>query len=488
MDFDANLINDAYKKETSVFTDKFTGQEVLDHAKNNTSTPNTMTISRKRCGFFDNDLILFINGEESTNFSYRNNLIDIPTRDIKSTDKVDMLFVPGSKNTTPLPITIEDEDTPIHIMSDYDLTKCRLFTNEKHDLDYDVFKIDPDGRTQFELEFTCEKHDGNMYYFHLEDEYFYGRSLTLVQDDKMVSTTFTVDTSDPDTDSDYYFLLPTEFNYCHGKNHYLVFLNGQMLTRENFTITEPKTTRPFDKMYLYITTHLIDDDRLDVYYMPTEFYDEIYLDKLDLSGDVVVDASELTVPLSSENYLVFVNGKKIFPDDIINISRNKLRIKSSYDSINNVLFIRYHHKIEEIESIFKLTKDDEWSRYIDSLYQFDYNRLINNTTQLKPTESVSSDGTITSNDYQDYHYPLSTIVSDIVFDYYMKRAGLKLTDKVFVYDFELDAVGIDTGCETVAVNTTDSSRDDKMYQYWYNSTDEELEGVTFDKSPVDNDS
>jgi hypothetical protein len=488
MDFDANLINDAYKKETSVFTDHFTGKEVLEYAKNNTKMTNTMTISRKRCGFFDNQLILFINGEASTNFSYRNNLIDIPTTDIKSTDKIDMVFVPGSTNTSPLSITIEDENTPVYIMSDYDLTKCRLFTNEKHDLDYDVFQIDPDGRTQFELEFTCEKHDGNQYYFHLEDEYFYGRPITLVQDDKVVSTTITLETSDPDTDSDYYFLLPTDFNYCHGKDHYLIFLNGQLLSKENFTITEPKTTRPFDKMYLYITTHLIGDDRLDIYYMPTEFDDEFYMDQLDLTGDVVVDASDLSVPLSSENYFVFVNGKKIFPDDIMNISRNRIRIKSSYDSINSILFLRYHHKIEEIEDIFKLTKDDEWSRYVDNLFKFNFDRLINNTTQLKPGGATTAEDAAKTENYQDYHYPLSTIVSDIVFDYYMKRAGLKLTDKVFVYDFETEAVGIDTGGESIAVTTTDSSKNDKMYQYWYNTTDEELEGVTFDKSPVDNDS
>jgi hypothetical protein len=212
--------------------------------------------------------------------------------------------------------------------------------------------------------------------------------------------------------------------------------------------------------------------------MPSEFVSDITVDKLDLTGDIVIDSSELSVPLSTENYLVFINGRKICPDNIINISRNKVRIKTIYDTINTVTFLRYHHNIEEIEDIFKSTQDDEWSRYVDSLPRYNFNRLIYNTTALKPTSD---------DNYMNDHYPLTTIVSDIVFDYYMKRAGLKLTNKVFVYDFETEAIGIDTGCQTIAITTTDSTLHDKMYEYWYNSRDEELEGVEFAKSPVDND-
>ena len=37
------------------------------------------------------------------------------------------------------------------------------------------------------------------------------------------------------------------------------------------------------------------------------------------------------------------------------------------------------------------------------------------------------------------HYPLSAIVSDVVADYYVKRAGLDKTNRIFVYDFEKEA-------------------------------------------------
>jgi hypothetical protein len=477
MDFDANLINQAYKKETDIFIDHYTGKEIKNHAKAYGPNKNTMRISRRRLGKFDAMMLMFKNGLLYDEYDYNNNHIDISSSGMKDSDKIDMMFTIPSY-LPPLTINIPDENTPIYIKSEYDLSRCRLFTNEKHDLDYDVFKIDPDGRTQFQLVFTCEKHEGNMYYFFLEDPYFYGRDITLVPENMMVTHRITLADSDPETDNDYYFLLPTDFNYCHGKNHYLVFLNGIMLSRQNFTITEPRTTRPFDKIYLYITTHLDANDVLDVVYMPCEFYDEIWFDKLDLTGDVVVDGSQNSVPLSTDNYLIFVNGKLICSNDVINIDRNRVRIKSSYDSINSVLFMRYNHRIEEIEEIFAQTTEDEWSRYIDSLPRYNLNRVINNTSMLKPG---------TADNYMKDHYELSTIVSDIVFDFYMKRAGLNLTNKVFVYDFETEAVGIDTGCRSLAINTTDSGRHDKMYQYWYNSTDAELEGQTFDKSPVDND-
>ena len=474
MSYDANLMNEAYRRDTDIFVDHYTGKECKEHA----GKDQIMTVSRKRCGRFDANLIAFKNGEciPFNNLIYHNNLIDIPTKNFKDDDRFEFVFATPS-SVGPITITVPDPDTPIYIRSDIDVSRCRLFTTDKHNAEYGKkFKVDPDGRTQFELDFTASKVEGNYYTFYLgEDPYYYGLPLTLAPENMMKHTIITMDKANPSTDGDYFFLLPTDFNYCHDKNHYLLFLNGKLLSKQNFSITEPSLKRPFDKMYLYVTTHLDPEDVLDVYYMPCELIDEIWLDKLDLSGDVVVDASNISVPLSTDNYFIFVNGKKVNPQDVINISRNKLRIKSCYGSVHNVVFTRYNHSIEEIEEAFKYTKDDEWSRYVDKLYQFELNRLINNTTIL------SDDGS----DYMQDHYPLSAIVSDIVGDYYVRRAGLDKSNRVFVYDFETEAEAGNLESKNRSLTLTDASRIDKMHTYWNNAREEEIENINFTEGPVD---
>ena len=474
--YDANLMNAAYKKDTDVFVDAYTGKECIEHSNDD----GLMTLSRKRCGRFDSNLIVFRNGEilPYNDIKYNNNIVQLSTLDFKEDDRFEFLFTTPTY-AEPMKIVIPDNKTPIYVRPDIDVSRCRLFTQDKHNMEYDVFDIDPDGRTQFELYFRYEKQNSNNYLFELEEgfNFYYGKTLTLVPDNIMRHCIITLNTIDENTDGDYYFLLPTDFNFCHDKRHYMLFLNGKMLSKQNFTITDPSFKHPFDKLYLYITTHLEPDDVLEVFYMPSAFTDDIWLDELDLSGDIVVDASDISVPLSTDNYFIFVDGKKINPEDVINISRNRMRIKTTYGSIHNVVFTRYNNEIDKIEEVFKYSKDDEWSDYISSLSSADINRLINNITYLKDN----------GEDYSADHYPLSSIVADIVADYYVRRSGLNKSDRIFVYDFETEAATANTGGENASILLTDSAKTDKMHNYYNNAREKELEGLEFYKSPVDND-
>ena len=471
--YNANLMDPVYKKETDVFIETYTGADMISRA----ARTGYMSISRKRRGHFDCYLTIFVNGylyKYSERLAYRNNMIDIPVIGIKPEDKIEFVFDGGADNITDT-IVIE-ENTPIYI--GHNINDLRLFSSEKHDLTYDVFEVDPDGRTQFEIGFEYEVVGTNTYIITLEDPWYYGRVLTMASVNQRRYYRFDKNTRNPDTDGKYYFLLPTDFNFCHDKSHYLVLLNGRALSQNNFTVTVTKRTRPFDKLYLYITAELTEDDVLDVYYLPTVMVEALYMEDLKLSGDIVVDCSKLDVALSSDNYFVFVDGLKVHPSDIINISRNRMRIKTSYNSIHNVQLVKYNNSVEELEEVFKKTNSDEWSRYIDSLEPYNLNNLINNLTDL--TSPVDTDN-------RDYYYDLSTIVSDIIFDYYMKRAGLTLMDNAFVYDFEEEAVKINENNGVIALNTTNSLLKDKLYQYWYNQTDADMEGVEWSPSPVDAD-
>lgn len=476
--YDANLIDEAYKRETNVFCDQYVGQQLLDRAAAN---GGVMTVSRKRCGKFDSFLIMFVNGalyKWTKLMKYDNNLIHIPIRDINPSDKIEFVFFTDAVNINNTLVVHKGE--PVYIYPGYNMETISLFTNDKHGLVYDVFDIDPDGRTQFEIPFTYKKTDiQNYYLIEFEDEWYYDHTLTISSNKQMRHATFTYEDVEKEENSDYYFLLPTDFNFCHQKSHYIVMLNGRMLSKQNFTVTETSLNRPFDKLYVYITTQLEEDDIVDVFYLPCTTVDSVWIDELDVSGDIVVDTSKIDMPISSNNYFVFVDGLKVDPRDVINISRNRLRITTSYGSLHNVLLMKYNPDIAEIKEAFTKTTDDEWSRYIDSLNHYDLNMLIGDFTNLSGQEGSN---------YMDYMYPLSTIVSDIVFDYYVRRAGLTKKNDVFVYDFEAEAAG-NTGENTgvTALGATDSTKVDKMFPYVHNTSDEELAGTEWAKSPVDND-
>lgn len=476
--YNANLLNEAYKRETNVFCDSYMGYQLLNRAAANNGI---MTISRKRCGKFDSFLIMYVNGllyKWTKAIRYDNNLIHIPIKDINADDQIEFVFFTDACNISNTITVLKDE--PVYVYPGYDMETVSLYSNEKHGLAYDVFDIDEDGRTQFEIPFTYRKSDiQNHYIIEFEDDWYYGHQLSIASNRQMRHAAFTYADVEKEENNDYYFLLPTEFNFCHNKSHYIVMLNGKMLSKQNFTITETTVNRPFDKLYVYITTQLDPDDTLDVYYLPYATVDALWLDELDMSGDIVVDSSSIDVPLSSENYFIFVDGYKVDPRNVINISRNRIRIKTPYGSLHNVLFLRYNPDIEEIKEAFARSTDDEWSRYIDSLQHMDLNRLLGDYTALYGNDDEN---------YMDYMYPLSTVVSDIVFDYYVKRAGLTKKNDVFVYDFEAEAAG-NTGENTgvTALGATDSTKVDKLFPYVNNTLDEELVDTIWEKSPVDGD-
>jgi hypothetical protein len=477
MNYNANLMDKVYQTETDIYIEHHTGAELLARS----AKTGYLRISRKRAGKFDRYLsLMYVNGYQyayTDRITYKNNMIEIPIIDIKAKDRIEFIFDGGYDND--VSSIVVEKGVPVYIGKN--LGSCQLFSNEKHNLVYDVFEIDPDGRTQFEVDFEYEDLGDGNYLITFDDEWYYGHRLSVASINQRQYCRFDKNTINPNTDGDYYFLLPTDFNFCHDKNHYNVILNGKGLSQQHFTVTSPNRNRPFDKQYLYITAKMGPDDVLDVFYLPTYMVESLYVDDLSTSGDIVVDCSEIDVPLSTDNYFVYVDGIKVHPDDIINISRNKIRITTPYQSLHNVRLVNYNRSVQELEDAFKNTTDDEWSRYIDSLERYNLNKLIGNISDVTPS--------IDSMDEIDYDYELSTIVSDIIFDFYMKRAGLDLTDGTFIYDFEPDAVKLtqdDNG--VVSLSTTDSTLYDKMYKYYYNQTKADYDELTdVAKSPVDDD-
>lgn len=476
MFYNPNLMDPVYSENKGIIIEHYTGQEIHDKINSGKYDMNgrLLKIPRKRGNTLDNVAMVFLNGElykYNKDIYYNTNTIEIPIYDVFIEDYMEIIIFTNSFNDV-ADIIIEENGINV-INSAINMKYARLYTEEPHDMSYGYcIDMDDDGRTQLEVEYTYEKLDNDEYRIRIDDSYYYGRKLTIASDRQFRHVRYN---NMKFEEGDYYFLLPTSFNYCHDKSRYLVFINNRMLSKQNFSVTITSKYRPFDKMYLYITTCVKETDIVDVYYVPESLPDVAYLDKMTLSGDIVIDSSELSRPISCDNYFIFVNGVKVTPDKMINISRNKIRIISDVGSIYSVLLTKYNEDIDILTKIFDEVKEDEMSKFIESIPE----DILHN---IEGSDFATMDK---KNDYMKDHNPLSSIVSDIIVDFYMRRAKLNLANKVFVYDFETEAAGTEGKYSGILnLNTVDATRIDKIHQYLTNQSEYYI-GDDLYKSPVD---
>ena len=154
---------------------------------------------------------------------------------------------------------------------------------------------------------------------------------------------------------DFCVCISSKFRCCDIQKQYCLFINGRLVDRDDYIITLPKLSRPFDGMYLYTSRFFKATDRIDLFYLPYEFMN-MNSDKtfeLKENGYIEYDRQSLKFPLDPDLYMIFINGKKVAKDDIIRISANTMRITKDTQSTNDLC-------------IFSVVKDDipEVSNYI----------------------------------------------------------------------------------------------------------------------------
>lgn len=468
--YDANLMDATYDAIRGIYTFKTTGEYLISKANDK----GILCMSGRKDGKLNSRVIIFRNGllyEYMNDVSYKPNGIDIPVIGFKPEDDVEIVYFTRVNNEKAIVTMHKDQ---VKYISDdlYDINDMHFYTKNPPKLYYgSSVNLDPKKYTeQFEIGYTYEDKGNGNYIFTMDFD-FYEEPLTLVSGRQFHH----VRATDKDffTD-DYYFPLPDEFAFCKNKNQYLVFINGQLMSKRNFTCTSSNIYRPFEEMIFYVTTRLQPGDVVDIYYVPDEVVDIAYKDDMDLSGDIIIDAQNLEMPISKENCIITVNGIKANQDQIINISRNQMRVKTDMGSIHNITIMRTVDLIDDLVKFFQDTTSDEWKDYFDSLTREQQNQLMNCYLDIK-------DG---GADYMVDHYNLDAVVNDIIFDFYMKKAGLTLRNSIFVYDFELNS-GValnDGGKENIIPLNTIHPDYEKIHQYRYNLSPGEKVGLSFEES------
>ena len=472
--------------------------------KSKASKKGYVHISRKhRSENVEDVAIMFVNHklyQYMIDVTYTTNTINIPIFGILNDDHVEIIIFTRCNNSI-YNIKVESPDEPVYIHPDISPDECYIMSEECPDTVYDV-PDNSEGRKQYIVDFSYTR-DGDKYKIAFEDPYYYGKTIALVPKRQFRYYRF------KQKDGQYKVILPTQFNYCHDPDRYLVFVNGKKIDRTEYTVTIMNKNRPFDRLVLYVSTILDEGDYIDIFYIPEVLIEKYKTDRIANSGLLMLEDEDTyvnyptTYPLSKYTSMVFVNGLKVNPLDIKDVSLNSMLINVdkyirnedgsiAHDGYGNEIINR--HQVDSVDNVTILeyaVGNKEVAGYLEGLYeqcsgeydpeQIDFyhtasdawKKLIN--TLLTKYAEEGKDyaglekifGSIFENNdpaqnYKDSFADLRSILYDVVIDYYLDRSDVPTGDK-FVYDFETDHFDTEEGSETKLV--TLYPEDDKLLDY-----------------------
>lgn len=559
--YDFRLWRDTFANSTKIKSFTFTGKDFKKYADER----GYIHLSRKHSELIEDVVMMFVNSrlyEYSIDIYYTTNTINIPIFGIFDDDHIEIVMFTECNNNI-LDIVVPDRDTEVYIHPEYDLDNCDIMAEYHPNPTYDVPE-DLEGRRQYIVDAEYTKLDNGNYKIEFSESDYYGKQLKIVPKKQFRYYRF------KQKENQYKIILPTQFNYCHDPNRYMIFVNGKKLdqfgdtkfvnerpitytlsingtdigvvdqtseklafdmsiakevyegyrynisfvdvsftplrsgisgvigTNDEFevefsygmkyyimvmfydedgrfigtsidtidtyvpnsartgeyAITIMNQDRPFSKLILYLSTILDPGDYVDIFYIPeviVEKYKQLNMPK---SGLILLEDEEdknypTTYPLSKYTSMVFVNGLKVNPLDIKDISLNSLLInvdKYNRDEDDNPTTESRHYidSVDNITIMEYVTGDEELGEYIRvNGYEDDWKKIIK--TLLEKYAESGADyaglqylfGNIheineTAENYKDSFATLKSILYDVVIEYYLDKVT---TGEPFVYDF-----------------------------------------------------
>lgn len=516
--YDFNILKDVFVQNTNIKSFTYTGFEF----KSKADEKGYMRLSRRYCSDGIEDVVIvFVNHklyQYMIDITYTTNTINIPIFGILNDDHIEILMFTKCNNSV-YDIKVDNASDEVYIHPDLNLEDCYIMSSECPDAVYDV-PDSKEGRKQYIVGFSYHR-NGDKYRIVFDNPYYYGKTITLVPKRQFRYYRF------KQKDGQYKVILPTQFNYCHDPDRYLIFINGKKIDRSEYTITIMNENRPFDKLVLYISTILDEGDYIDIFYIPEILVEKHKSDQMYKSGLLELKDEETdvnyptTYPLSKYTSMVFINGLKVNPLDIKDVSLNTMLIdvdkyirnedgsiaKDGYgddiinrhqvDSIDNITILEYAVGDKKVAGYleglyeqstsgydpskidFNHSASDSWKNIIDILMD-SYSEEGCNYAGLKKIYGNIFENDNPAENYKNNFAELRSILYDIVLDYYMDRNDVTTGDK-FVYDFEADNFESELGSDTKIIKMYPD--DDKLLDYEITDkvarTEDVLEGKAF---------
>ena len=451
--YDSRLFDPVYKKNLKIITKSYTGQDLI----NLKDSDNIVTLLRTRTDKkLDNYIMIFVNGllyKYHSRVKYTTNKVSFPLVDINGKDKIEILFFFNINNEIGK-FTLKEND-PIYIDNRFDLSNCYLYCDQLEDPEFDI--VSDSNGIQEKIEFTYKDLYNNNYMIKLNNPFYYNKELAISNPNQFRYVHYNAFKDMVG------FTLPEEFAYCREKEKYMVFINGRKIDQEFFELITNEDETPIFDLSIYTKIPLYKGSYIDIFYLPFIMDSITTYERNIKTGDIIIDYSDLSYRLNNYAYIYFINGKKICENELINMNRNRVKLK--VDPMSNLHLIVYRH-VDPIECLTDLFIDSDYDKYINSLTNKEIESIIGGTKYLSNTE-------------EDIYYETITerqLIYEIVRDYYM-NGELHICDDAFVYEYNDIIISEDDKdpVDDYIIRLSDASYDDKANLYGAYSREEKEE-------------
>ena len=414
MSYNSSFFNEVFKESSNLSIEEYTGAEFLAKADN-----GIVSISRQHDMMFDEYVVVLLNGvlyEYYSSVKYEDNICNIPTGGITESDSVEILRFKNVNNSI-YDIVVNEDDGFVLYRDDMINDNMVLFSTET---DKTYFDFSSDGMQHFPVNYTLEKDDGGRTKIILENSFYYGKKLKVAYKNRFKHFTFTL----TETTDKYTVNLEDKFMYCNEYNKYMIFYNGRKLGTDHFRLTLPvRDTTPFYDFNIYLTLPIKNGDRLDVIYVPSLMHDVTMIATAPVSGEITLSKDIINYGLSTDLYMIWINGKKIPASHISDVYSTDLKINTDEKSIKTLCVTKYIPDIDVLSESYKenTSKWDSMKNDITDLY----NMLgINNATLTNTEPDIYAEAV-----------NIKAIMYELVREQFMMNPNVDITGP-FIYDYQ----------------------------------------------------
>lgn len=408
--YDSTIFNEYIKTYSNIESITYLGKDII----NRLNSYGELIMPRRRSilhdNLYDNYVIIFVNNELYKYYhllEYDKDKFKVPMI-IKNDDIVEFLYFYNANNEIG-ELVLSDSDT--YIDDRFDLSNCELFSN---DIEEPLFDVEGDS-IQESIPFTYTTVDKNkcIYNISCENPYYSNKRVTICNKNQFRHCFKVIYEDRLDIE------LSKDFKYCRNKDRFFVFINGKKIEKEYFRLVYNEQNTPINKYSIYFNLILHENDVVNVFYLPNTYERYIYTNNIVSSNGIIVDTSSTLLNLSNDYYMIFVNGKRILTEQLLPITKDKMKINIDTTSKNNIVLYRLVDPINELSEL--LNKDDSWSNIYNDIPTA--NKLFYNTTHTDTDENMYNE--IVDN---------KAVVYEVINDFYL-RSGIYTGDPIFyTYD------------------------------------------------------
>lgn len=414
MKYNSGLMNDVYKSRSNIDSLVYTADEM----RKKVDSKGFMTLTRMYKGKLNNEFIIFKNGllfERYNEIKQENKNIIIPIGTIEDDDTFEILIFKDIDNRITEMVFPSIGDDIYTLNSTINLDQCKLFTMDVEERD---FILERKQEVQYEIGFKWERVSNNKVKIIPDNSFYYDKSVRFASKRQFRYACKIAKENCID------IVLPDTFKCCNDRDNFLVFVDGRRIDNENFKVTTVRPTRPFDEVAVYVNLPVYKGQKLEVFCLPDKLSETVVLSGLQLSGDICIKKQNISYNFSKDLYFVFINGRKMNPNQMYDISNDTLRVTADTVSTRNVSILKHIDDDKVLKDIFDNNKD-----------------LLSEVIRLIPPKELNKLYNVAMHDgsemnMKDDELSMDLIMYNIIRRYWM-RPNIN-TGSEMVYDFDYE--------------------------------------------------